>query len=907
MKILLLDDESAALRLFGSLIEQSFGEKVVVEKTQNSDDALTALQKSSFDCVLIDYHLQKKNGLDFFREAIESGHSFASVLLTSSRDERLVSEAFRSGINDYFLKEHCDKEQLRHSIETAIRIHIKNLEKKQLSKRNELILNSVGEGIYGLDPQGLGTFMNPAALQMLGYSQDELLGCSFLDIIYHSHPDGTPRTREESPTHWTLNSGTLHEANGDVFWKKDGTRLYVDYISTPVLENGHATGTVISFRDVSFRMTMQKALSESQARVQAVLGSVADGIITIDQNGAIDSLNPAAERIFGYALTEAVGKNVSMLMPESDRGEHDRRMNAYKPSKTSKVIIIGHEAMGLRKDGSTFPLELSLSEYCVDNRTFFSGTVRDITERKAAEQKLEQLTLKNKLILEAAGEGICGLDLTGKTTFINPTAAKMLGYLPEELIGRQQHTLIHHSHPDGTAYPQEDCPIYTAVKEGKAHSASQEVFWRKNGTSFPIEYTSTPIYQGGKLTGAVITFQDITERKKAELELILLKEKAEHANQAKSEFLSRMSHELRTPLNAILGFGQLMQTDMSEPLTEKQKDRTDEIFKAGSHLLELINDVLDLSQIEAGKMVLLPEDVELQNLLDEIFGLMDSIADQARVRLINQIPSTPKIFVRADRKRLKQVLLNLISNGIKYNKENGSVTLSTDQSVPGRLGINVQDTGIGIPKESHVALFKAFDRLGAENSQIDGTGIGLTISEHLMTIMGGFIRFESTLGEGSCFTIEFISEKCIGSPTDGSPSLSPPTLPKTATSTKMKTVIYVEDNPNNLTLVQQILERRGNIVFLAAPQASIGIELAQVHLPDLILMDINLPDMNGMDAVDKLKNIERTRNIPVIAFSADAMPYEIEKAMSHGFSRYLTKPLDIGHFLRVLDEVFDDS
>ena len=566
----------------------------------------------------------------------------------------------------------------------------------------------------------------------------------------------------------------------------------------------------------------------------------------------------------------------------------------------------------------------------------------EISERKKFQEDIQALTQRNQLILDSAGEGIYGLDREGKTTFVNPAAELMLGYTEEELVGKPQHSLIHHSYPDGTHYPREQCNIYAAFKDGKIHRESEEVFWRKDGSCFPVEYFSTPILENGEVIGAVVIFQDITQRIQAEARLksynvelekrveertadlmlaikrqeqeiqvrlkteqalIQAKNEAENANRAKSQFLSRMSHELRTPMNAILGFGQLLEIDTTDPLSPGQKDKTDEILNAGRHLLDLINEVLDLASIESGRQKLKIEKVRIRKIAEDVVSLILPLAQEMNIQLENRIQIDKEVFVLADPTRLKQVLINLLSNAVKYNQANGSVYLSIDNDSQEVLKINVQDTGKGIPLEKQKDLFEPFNRLDAEKSNISGTGIGLTITKQIVELMNGSVSFKSVLGEGSCFTVEIPRFREKKSCVDA--SNFPDCLAIDGGEGRKKTVLYVEDNPVNVAVVREMFSKFKKIEFLSAKNAELGMELVEKHRPDLILMDIDLPGMDGITATEKLKKKEHTKNVPVIAVSANAFEADIKNALSKGFHSYFTKPIDMPSFIHTLNEVLE--
>jgi signal transduction histidine kinase/CheY-like chemotaxis protein len=377
---------------------------------------------------------------------------------------------------------------------------------------------------------------------------------------------------------------------------------------------------------------------------------------------------------------------------------------------------------------------------------------------------------------------------------------------------------------------------------------------------------------------------EVDERRRAE-------DRADAANRAKSEFLSRMSHELRTPLNAVIGFGQLLEM---EELTAEQRDSVERIVHAGRHLLSLINEVLEISRIEAGRLAMSLEPVPVGETVQSAVSLVRPLAAHRAIEVALALPGGER-YVVADRQRLQQVLLNFLSNAVKYNREGGRITVSCAALADGRLRIGVTDTGQGLGPDGLARLFTPFDRLGAETSGVEGTGLGLTLSKRFVEAMGGRVHVESAVGVGSTFAVELVA---AAAPDE---DLHDAALPAPAPAVSAGTVLYVEDNLANVRLVERVLHRRPQVTLLPAGQGSLGVDLAREHRPDLILLDSHLPDVPGAEVLRRLREDPRTARIPVVMVSADVTPGEVQRLLDAGAEAYLTKPLDVRQFLDVVD------
>jgi PAS domain S-box-containing protein len=521
--------------------------------------------------------------------------------------------------------------------------------------------------------------------------------------------------------------------------------------------------------------------------------------------------------------------------------------------------------------------------------------MRFIANRTAA---LEASDQRSRQLFDDAPIGMAVVALnTEKFKQVNGSFADMIGYSEEELMARTPFEL---THPEDLAETKRSVQ---AILNGTDRCAVEKRYLRKNGDVLWASRTACVIRdKDGQARDFLIMVEDITERKRAEeavretqRALHDAKMEADRANQAKSEFLSRMSHELRTPLNAILGFGQLL--ERQNP-TAQQRARVEHIMSAGRHLLNLINEVLDISRIEAGHLQLSVEPVAVAQVLEEALDLMRPLAADRAMELVVDKELENDLHLLADRQRLKQVLLNLLTNAVKYTAVGGQVRVSVERTRSNITRLVVSDTGGGIPTEKLARLFTPFDRLDVEQSGVEGTGLGLALCQRLMQAMGGDIGVESVVGKGSAFWIEL---PAVDSPLSALPKRRNAANDDSFAADRGK-ILYIEDNLSNLTLVEQMLAEQPHIELLTAMQGGLGLDLARKHLPDLILLDLHLPDLRGHEVLARLRQDAVTRAIPVVVISADATARQIQQLMAAGAQNYLTKPLDIREFYRVIDE-----
>lgn len=522
----------------------------------------------------------------------------------------------------------------------------------------------------------------------------------------------------------------------------------------------------------------------------------------------------------------------------------------------------------------------------------------DLTE---AVDKLRKQALFTETVLDNVRDGVVACDAQGALSYFNRATRELHGIEQEELPAAEWAQHYRLLLKDGmTPMPTQEVPLFRAFNGENVHDQIL-IIEHANGSKHAMLCSGQRLVdKDGSRIGAVVSMHDITRQMAVESELIDARDVAEAANRAKSTFLASMSHELRTPMNGILGFGQLLQYDQT--LTSEQHDWVGEITNAGKHLLELINEVLDLAKVESGQIELSLEPVEVSTVVTECLSLIAPLAGKRNIGI--RFDELKDAAVRADRTRLKQVLLNLLSNAIKYNREGGSVKLDVRNEGAERLRILVTDSGQGIPANRMQELFLPFNRLDATNSNIEGTGIGLTITRRIVEMMGGTVDVRSEVGVGSTFWIELPVESMEkNADAARKPTTSDSSLAASNPDTPVKTVLYIEDNPSNLKLVAMILGQRKHIHLLTAHTPDLGIELAISHKPDLILLDINMPGMDGYQVLEILKAEASLKNTPVVAITANAMPRDIERGIAAGFNDYMTKPLDLIKFYALLDKL----
>ncbi|HPU51264.1 MAG TPA: PAS domain S-box protein [Burkholderiaceae bacterium] len=770
----------------------------------------------------------------------------------------------------------------------------------------ELLANSITDPVSVVGEDAVYRMVNDAWCRLLGMARQDAIGRSSSELMPTVINKDRLRAFRECIEHQqpraTRGSLELPGLSGKTF-----ETTYYPY-------SDEATGVrcvVVVSRDVTEEERAQAVVAASEAEQRALLEAFPGYITRIDSNSVCTYANRRVAERLGTTPDRMIGRTVRELAGEE--GEKSwvlLRARTLAGEQVTYERRHGDPAQGGLTDQVTLAAGINPA---TGERVVYAFGI-DITDRKRAEQALrdasEQLGQKSRQLqvtLDSIAQGIVSVEPDGRVGVFNRRMLDLLG-LPETLLANgatfaqvRRHQITQGDlDEDGSFVDAGGVRQHSRADDGVTRSP--DAYVRRTRTGVLLEVRTRPMPGGG----LVRTYSDVTQYVEAQQALVAARDEAQNANRAKSLFLSHMSHELRTPLNAILGFGQLISSDADHPLNEAHREYLREILNGGRHLLNLINQILDLGSVEAGKLSMDILAVPLSGLIDECVSLVRPLADTHGVNCLASLPPDSDGTVMADRTRLKQVLLNLLGNAIKYNRAGG--TASVDWRPDGdHVLIGVHDTGPGVAPHDQERLFQPFERLSAAQSAVEGSGIGLALSRRLVEAMDGEIRVDSVPGEGSTFWVR-LPMAHRPAPLDKAlrhEQSPPPAAP--ATSERSRSVLYIDDDPVNVMLMQAMLERMPGVRPLTAVSPHEGLTLAIREQPSLVLMDIQMPEMDGFEVLRRLRAGDGTRHIPVVAVSANAMPETVKAGLAAGFLAYLTKPVELDLLRDTVEGVLRDS
>ncbi len=800
----------------------------------------------------------------------------------------------------------------------------------------KVLLESTQEGIVACDAEGNLTLFNRATREFHGLPEQSVPAEEWAEHCDLYLADGqTPMQTADIPLFRALQGEVIHDVEIVIAPKNGAFRSLLANGQAMFDDEGRKLGAVVTMHDVTARKAAEKELRESKRFAESIAESSTSIIYLFDlQKRANVYANRDLTEFLGYSAEQvkALGGDIlpTIIHPD-DLASLSSHLDSFQFRSDDEVVEF--ETRIRHADGDyrwIASRETIFNRYPDGTPCQILGNSIDITPRKEAETalraandeleirvarrtdalakinaKLHESRERLQAILDNTSAVVYLKDLEGRYLLVNHKFELLFNVGRKTLFGKTDYDFFPAEMAD--AFKANDQRVVQAggpleIEEEAPQSDGLHTYI---SIKFPLRDAD------GKPYAVCGISTDITERKRSEVALQVAKEEAERANAAKDVFLSRMSHELRTPLNAILGFAQILEMQENE-LTSDHNESVRQILKAGRHQLDLVNEVLDIARINAPDSVLSPEAVALSEVIQEALDMLQSLAAPTRISLTQQFADAPPIFVLADRQRLLQILLNLLANAIKYNKPNGQVRVSAEVLPQNRVRVHVRDTGHGIAAEDLPKLFAPFSRLNADRLGVEGTGLGLMLCQRLAQAMSGSLDVESQPGLGSTFSVELplaqppaetASADLIASALSMNGVVAPATVTPLITAPLAKhTILLIEDNMSNFQVIERLLNDFSDVRLVGAMQGGLGVELAIHHRPELILLDLHLPDIMGDEVLRRLQASPETQNIPVIVLSADATPSQISLLLALGAQQYLTKPLDVKQFIQAVNE-----
>ena len=916
--ILLVEDDPGVARLEQLRLERA-GFAVVV--ATSAAEGLEQIASGRIELIILDQRLNSDtSGLEFFRQVKAAGHTVPAILVTGLNDENMLVEALRAGVRDFVPKtpnflNHLEPivrrvldqvrterelaesrivarehESRRRDLEHEI-AHRKRVEQalREAEEYLRLMVESVKDfAIFTVDPQGRIVSWNPGAERLFGYPEPEILG-QHLETLF------TPEDRAGGVPEREIATAIAKGRASDERWHqcKDGGRFFASGVVTPIFdEDNRLRGFTKIARDITERKQAEEAVREAAVRLKAIVETAVDGIITIDEQGIVESMNSAAERIFGYTNNEIVGQDIAILMSEPERNEHSHHLEEYLRTGRQKILGTIREVRGRRKDGSLFPMELAVSETRLGVRRIFTGIVRDITEfKKAIEERLRLLNelegeraLLNSL-LDNAPVGFGFFDHELRFLRVNPALAEMSGVPIEGHLGRTLLDVLPNISPEVAdsfkQVLQSGQSIVNREFTGETRRGSgQQRYWLCN--FYPVKLPD------GTLLGAGAVVTDIDDRKRME-------EALKDADERKDQFLAMLAHELRNPLAPISNAVQIMQ--LEGPNGRNFRWSTEVIEDQIKHMTRMVDDLLDVSRITRGKVDLKKETIALAEVVELAVEASRPLIEDYHHQLTIALPPEP-VLVEVDPARLAQVLSNLLNNAAKYTDEGGQISLTAD-----RLGediiIRVRDTGIGIAPDLLPRIFDLFTQADRTLSRSrGGLGIGLTLVRSLIELHDGRVTAQSKgLGQGSEFVVRLPMAAGSGAGSHQSSDADPPSnaqLPR-------RRILVVDDKRSIAQSLEVLLRNLGQEVYTAYDGLA-ALEMARQHRPDFVLLDIGLPIMDGYEVARRCREEPSLQGVTLVAMTGYGQDSDRQRSQEAGFDAHLVKPVSLQDLMRLLTQ-----
>jgi PAS domain S-box-containing protein len=743
------------------------------------------------------------------------------------------------------------------------------------------LMRTTSQGYWFIDTEGITVDLNDAMCSLLGRPREQVIGRSAREFF----------VAEDLPVlELALEARRRGETSGYEarLQRPDGAQRLCHNNATPLRDTaGRRTGSVGLWTDLSARQAAERVLRA----YELAISSMADPVSVVDEDLRYRIVNEAWCRTTGVAAAQAIGRHVDDVL--GDRLPPERRRALADCILRQQPVVVRAPVHTPQLQGRLIETRYHPYRDAATGLRCVALVSRDVTDEDHAARLVRDSEAKQRALLDAFPGHIAAIDSQYRFTFANARYAALLEHLPEDLVGRSVREVLGEDRYRLTQHEVDRAFSGTAMRVER-HFPPQP---GRPGLYLEVTHVPGPAQADGSRVCYGFGL-DITARKEAEQALIAARDQAEQGNRAKSQFLAQMSHELRTPLNAIIGFAQLLQTDPHLGLGEREQGHLREIVGGGRHLLALINDLLDFGRIEGGHLVVEDVPVPLAALFDECLGMVRGLAEQRGLRLQPAPDTGVRAKLRGDRMRVKQVLLNLLGNAVKYNRPGGRIELDC-RAQGEHWRIEVHDGGRGLTADQCARLFQPFERLDAAGSGIEGTGIGLALARRLVEAMGGSIGVDSTTDVGSCFWFT------LPRATDGAAPTEPQALPPVlhAIDGDVRRVLYIEDNPVNVMLMEAMLARLPRVQLHCADHPTDGLLQAQRDPPHLILLDIQLPEMDGFEVFARLRSQPATQHVPVVAVSADGSSSSIDAALATGFAAYLSKPLELDALLLTVQRI----